>query len=76
MKQWQKDRLKGIEAQRLGGCHPELLIEEYQLMESFKIPIAKSLNDAPAQKIRDFFIIKDELAFLQKNLSEKRRGKN
>ena len=54
----------------------ELLIEEYQLMESFKIPIAKSLNDAPAQKIRDFFIIKDELAFLQKNLSEKRRGKN
>ena len=35
MKQWQKDRLKGIEAQRLGGCHPELLIEEYvQVQES------------------------------------------
>ena len=35
MKQWQKDRLKGIEAQRLGGCHPELLIDEYyQVMES------------------------------------------
>ena len=29
MKQWQKDRLKGIEAQRLGGCHLELLIDEY-----------------------------------------------
>ena len=35
MKKWQIDRLKGIEAQRLAGCHPELLIEEYvQVQES------------------------------------------
>ena len=35
MKPWQIDRLKGIESQRLGGCHPELLIEEYvQVQES------------------------------------------
>jgi len=29
MKQWQIDRLKGIEAQRLGGCDHGLLIDEY-----------------------------------------------
>tara|TARA_R110000787_G_scaffold273721_1_gene381522 strand:+ start:1011 stop:1145 length:135 start_codon:yes stop_codon:yes gene_type:complete len=44
-------------------------------MEAFKIPIATSLNDAPAQKIRDFFIIKDELAFLKKHLMEKKSGR-
>jgi len=43
-------------------------------MNSFNIPIARSLNDAPAQKIRDFFVIKDEVSFLQKHLMEKKSG--
>lgn len=51
------------------------IIEEYQLMESFNIPLARSLNDAPALKIRDFFIVKDELNFLRKNLMEKNSGR-
>ena len=35
MKQWQKDRLQGIENQKLSGTQHELLIDEYyQVQES------------------------------------------
>ena len=35
MKQWQIDRLQGIENQKLSGTHHELLIDEYyQVKES------------------------------------------
>ena len=30
------------------------LIEEYYMMESMNIPIARSLDEEPAQKMRDF----------------------
>jgi len=52
----------------------ERLIEEYQIMESMNIPFAKSLDEAPAQKLRDFNIIKTEVFALQKHLMEKQRG--
>ena len=50
------------------------LIEEYTMMESFNIPLAKSLDEAPAQKLRDFTIIKAEIMALQKHYMEKNRG--
>ena len=50
------------------------LIEEYYLMESMNIPVAKSLDTAPAQKLRDFSIIKQEVVALQKYYMEKKRG--
>jgi len=50
------------------------LIEEYYMMESMNIPIARSLDEAPAQKLRDFNIIKTEVFALQKHLMEKQRG--
>lgn len=50
------------------------LIEEYQMMESMNIPLARSLNEAPAQKLRDFSIIKTEVMALQKHYMEKQRG--
>ena len=52
----------------------ELLIEEYTMMESFNIPLAKSLDEAPARKLRDFTIIKAEVMALQKHYMEKNRG--
>ena len=52
----------------------DLLIEEYQLMEAFNIPLARSLNEAPAQKLRDFSLIKREVAALQQYYMEKNRG--
>ena len=51
------------------------LLEEFQLMESLNIPFCTSLNDAPAQKLRDFLIIKTELLFVNKHLMEKNSGK-
>ena len=56
MKQWQIDRLKGIEAQRLGGCHPELLVDEYyQVMESNADTYSEFLDqlDEEQEKHRD-----------------------
>jgi|TARA_Y100000034_G_scaffold132063_1_gene194185 hypothetical protein len=50
------------------------LIEEFTLMETFHIPLAKSLDEAPAQKLRDFQIIKGEIVALQKHTMEKQRG--
>ena len=50
------------------------LIEEYYMMESFNIPLAKSLDEAPAQKLRDFSVIKTEILALQKHYMEKQRG--
>lgn len=50
------------------------LIEEFTLMEAFKIPLAKSLDEAPAQKLRDFQVIKNEMMQLQRHLMEKKRG--
>ena len=50
------------------------LIEEYQMMESMNIPFARSLNEAPAQKLRDFSIIKTEVMAIQKHYMEKQRG--
>jgi|TARA_Y100000310_G_scaffold291677_1_gene319789 hypothetical protein len=52
----------------------DLLIEEFQLMEAFNIPLARSLNEAPAQKLRDFSVIKREVASLQQYYMEKNRG--
>ena len=43
-------------------------------MESMNIPVAKSLDTAPAQKLRDFSIIKQEVVALQKYYMEKKRG--
>jgi hypothetical protein len=43
-------------------------------METFHIPLAKSLDEAPAQKLRDFQIIKGEMVALQKHTMEKQRG--
>ncbi len=50
------------------------LIEEYYMMESMNIPIARSLDEAPAQKLRDFSLIKQEALSLQKHYMEKQRG--
>ena len=50
------------------------LIEEHYMMESFNIPLAKSLDEAPAQKLRDFSIIQIEIMALQKHYMEKQRG--
>ena len=50
------------------------LIEEYQMMDNFHIPLATSLDNAPAQKLRDFSIIKTEVLALQKHYMEKQRG--
>jgi len=50
------------------------LIEEHYMMESFNIPLAKSLDEAPAQKLRDFSVIKTEILALQKHYMEKQRG--
>ena len=50
------------------------LIEEYYMMESMNIPIARSLDEAPAQKLRDFSLIKQEALALQKHYTEKQRG--
>ena len=50
------------------------LIEEHYMMESFNIPLAKSLDEAPAQKLRDFSVIKTEMIALQKHYMEKQRG--
>jgi hypothetical protein len=44
------------------------------MMESFNIPLAKSLDEAPAQKLRDFSVIKTEILALQKHYMEKQRG--
>ena len=51
----------------------EQLIEEYYMMESFNIPLAKSLDEAPARKLRDFTIIKAEIMALQKHYMEKQQ---
>ena len=51
----------------------EQLIEEYYMMESFNIPFAKSLDEAPARKLRDFQIIKAEVMALQKHYMEKQQ---
>ena len=51
----------------------EQLIEEYYIMESFNIPFAKSLDEAPARKLRDFQIIKAEVMALQKHYMEKQQ---
>jgi hypothetical protein len=50
------------------------LIEEFTLLETFHIPLAKSLDEAPAQKLRDFSLIKREVAALQQYYMEKNRG--
>ena len=53
MKQWQKDRLKGIEAQRLGGCHLELLVDEYyQVMESTANSYGEFLDQLDEEQAR------------------------
>ena len=44
------------------------------MIESFNIPLAKSLDEAPARKLRDFTIIKAEVMALQKHYMEKNRG--
>ena len=49
------------------------LIEEHYMMESFNIPLAKSLDEAPAQKLRDFSVIKTEILALQKHYMEKQQ---
>ena len=64
MKQWQIDRLKGIEAQRLGGCHPELLIDEYyQVMESNADTYSEfldQLDEEQARHTEDYRVAKYE----------------
>ena len=53
MKQWQIDRLKGIEAQRLGGCHLELLIDEYyQVQESNADSYSEFLDQLDEEQAR------------------------
>tara|TARA_R100001015_G_scaffold2566_1_gene724 strand:+ start:733 stop:951 length:219 start_codon:yes stop_codon:yes gene_type:complete len=53
MKQWQKDRLKGIEAQRLAGTHPELLIDEYyQVQESNANSYSEFLDQLDEEQAR------------------------
>jgi hypothetical protein len=42
-------------------------------MESFNIPLAKSLDEAPAQKLRDFSVIKTEMMAVQKHFMEKQQ---
>tara|TARA_R110000822_G_scaffold2661_1_gene12370 strand:- start:107 stop:328 length:222 start_codon:yes stop_codon:yes gene_type:complete len=53
MKQWQKDRLKGIEAQRLSGCDHDLLIDEYyQVKESTANSYGEFLDQLDEEQAR------------------------
>jgi len=41
-------------------------IVEYRFATEFRTPPYPSLQDVPAQLISDFFIIKDEMAYIKK----------
>ena len=50
------------------------LIEEYQLMIEFNLPLARTLDEAPANKLRQMQIIHVELDRLKQHVLEKKHG--
>lgn len=53
-----------------------MLYEEYNIVDEFKIPIASSIDNAPANKLRDFMIIREEIYYIKKYLAEKDNNGN
>ena len=50
------------------------LLEEYQIVQDFKIPLAKTLDEAPVIRTRYFNIIRHELLNCQKRQMEMTNG--
>ena len=50
------------------------LLEEYQIVQDFKIPLAKTLDETPVIRTRYFNIIRQELLNCQKRQMEMNNG--
>jgi len=50
------------------------LLEEYQIVQDFKVPLAKSLDEVPVIKTRYFAIIRQELLNCQKRQMDMNNG--
>ena len=50
------------------------IIEEYQIMKESNLPLARTLDEAPANKIRQMQIIHSEVEKLKQHLLEKNNG--